>query len=242
MPGYSKESAEVLLAAIADEPPPEHARHDPALLAEHRAARADIAVLREQLALLGGELTRGPAPAPAPALAPPPAPALVSPALRRRRTLLAVAAGAAVLLGSALWLGPLRDDGQREDMVGGAGPGESAALTPEGFINCSQLIMEGTVLSVEPVPGAERDTITMAVDTWYKPAEGEAEVSFPMDWNVDPRLQVGDYTLISIPKGGDGTPDNWSTGNQIPELRQMIVQALPGADDNSCETGPQPNW
>lgn len=47
---------DALLAAITDEPLPAHARADDAFMAEHRAATADVALLREQLTLLGETL------------------------------------------------------------------------------------------------------------------------------------------------------------------------------------------
>jgi hypothetical protein len=48
---------DALMAAITGEPVPEEARRDPAFLAEHRAAEADLAVLREQLGRLAEALT-----------------------------------------------------------------------------------------------------------------------------------------------------------------------------------------
>ncbi|MEU6775648.1 hypothetical protein [Streptomyces sp. NPDC046759] len=48
---------DALMAAITGEPLPEEARRDPAFLAGHRAAEADVAVLREQLALIAEALT-----------------------------------------------------------------------------------------------------------------------------------------------------------------------------------------
>ncbi|WP_333773532.1 hypothetical protein [Streptomyces sp. IBSBF 3136] len=48
---------DALMAAITGDPLPEEARRDPAFRAEHRAAEADVSVLREQLALLAGALT-----------------------------------------------------------------------------------------------------------------------------------------------------------------------------------------
>ena len=53
---------DALMAAILDEPLPAGAAQDPALAAAHRAAVADIGVLRERLALIGDALA-GPAPA-----------------------------------------------------------------------------------------------------------------------------------------------------------------------------------
>jgi hypothetical protein len=51
--------ADALLAAITDEPPPEGARDDAEFLAEHRSALADVALLREQLTLIGDALADG---------------------------------------------------------------------------------------------------------------------------------------------------------------------------------------
>ncbi|WP_105975260.1 hypothetical protein [Streptomyces geranii] len=47
---------DALLAAITDEPLPAHARADADFMAEHRSAKADVALLREQLTLLGETL------------------------------------------------------------------------------------------------------------------------------------------------------------------------------------------
>ncbi|WP_328496345.1 hypothetical protein OHS59_29320 [Streptomyces sp. NBC_00414] len=50
------EGIDALLAAITDEPLPEGARDDPAFMAEHRSAVADVALLREQLRIMGDTL------------------------------------------------------------------------------------------------------------------------------------------------------------------------------------------
>ncbi|MEU9476589.1 hypothetical protein [Streptomyces sp. NPDC048191] len=77
---------DALMAAITGESLPEEARRDPAFLAEHRAAEADVALLKEQLTRLAealtGEETRG-APARSPGSAPRPRGA-VRPARARR--------------------------------------------------------------------------------------------------------------------------------------------------------------
>ncbi|KUN83461.1 hypothetical protein AQJ66_18835 [Streptomyces bungoensis] len=51
---------DALMAAITGEPLPQDARRDPAFLAEHHAAEADVAVLREQLNWLAEALTGQP--------------------------------------------------------------------------------------------------------------------------------------------------------------------------------------
>ncbi|WP_051044420.1 hypothetical protein [Streptomyces viridosporus] len=54
--GSEDDGTDALMAAILDEPLPVGARRDPAFLAAHGAAAADLAVLREQLALIGDAL------------------------------------------------------------------------------------------------------------------------------------------------------------------------------------------
>lgn len=53
--GY--DGVDALWAAITDEPLPEAARADSAFMAEHRAATADVALLKEQLGIIGAALT-----------------------------------------------------------------------------------------------------------------------------------------------------------------------------------------
>ncbi|MDQ1029242.1 hypothetical protein QF035_006824 [Streptomyces umbrinus] len=50
------EGMDALMAALTDEPLPEDARDDAEFLAEHRSALADVALLREQLRLMGDTL------------------------------------------------------------------------------------------------------------------------------------------------------------------------------------------
>ncbi|MER7199588.1 hypothetical protein [Streptomyces sp. NPDC000188] len=117
---------------------------------------------------------------------------------------------------------------------------EGGDVTPEGFVACSRLIVEGTVVRVEPVHGAERDTITLTVTRYYKPAKGPEKVTFRMDHDVDPRLKPGDRTLISIPKG-EQYPDNWATkAKDRASLRDMVVNALPGSRSLKCSKAPGP--
>ncbi|OLZ65721.1 hypothetical protein AV521_30360 [Streptomyces sp. IMTB 2501] len=52
---------DALMAAITGEPLPEEARRDPAFLAEHRAAEADVVLLKDELAWLAEALAGDPA-------------------------------------------------------------------------------------------------------------------------------------------------------------------------------------
>ncbi|MFD4835117.1 hypothetical protein ACFWPV_35595 [Streptomyces uncialis] len=115
----------------------------------------------------------------------------------------------------------------------------NASLSPEGFVACSRLIFEGTVTRVEPVPDAPRDRITLDVERHYKPDKGPGRITVTMDHDVDPRLKPGQRTLISVPKGEDH-PDNWATGEDMAELRELVVGALPGARTTECDgAGPR---
>ncbi|MDI3421837.1 hypothetical protein [Streptomyces luteolus] len=204
--------ADPLMAAITGEDPPDELRADPA----YRAAVTDVALLRAELHRLGDALGRPPEPLP-------------PPRTRTRRTaLFALAAScAAALLGGTIWLSaaPGREGGQ------GAG---GAAMTAEGAIACARLIVEGTVVRVDSLPGALQDRITLDVTRSYKPEKrGGHEVSFVMDVNVDPRLRPGDHTLVLVPRGSVH-PSHWSTGEDVARERAWIERALPGAREMTC--------
>ncbi|MFF5518133.1 hypothetical protein [Streptomyces coeruleorubidus] len=52
------DGTDALMAALVDDPLPEDARHDAPFMAAHRAAAADVTLLREQLLLIGETLAR----------------------------------------------------------------------------------------------------------------------------------------------------------------------------------------
>ncbi|MFI9149687.1 hypothetical protein [Streptomyces sp. NPDC053367] len=247
-----------LMAVLTGEPLPDEVRTDAAFMAEHRSAEADVALLRAQLGLLGHALAEPepepepqpePQPEPRPVPRPEPAPAR-TPVRRRRPFLLAVrvagvtcAVGVFSLLG---WLVVSSAPGGAADDSGGSnkaasgdqksGSGNEAAdLSAPGYLACARLIAEGDVTAVEPVPGAGQDRITLRVTRHLKPARGPAEVSFPMDRDVDPRPRTGDHVLISIPEGS-AVPDVWSVGAQdVAEARAWITRALPESRTIPCE-------
>ncbi|WP_329435227.1 hypothetical protein OG564_29425 [Streptomyces sp. NBC_01280] len=230
-----------LMTALTGEPLLPQDAADPETVAAHAAAQADVALLAEQVRGIGDALAARALPRPAPVVA-----------RRPRRRPLAVAFGAlaaacaATLLGGLVWLGAVAPGGGADnksaaDHGGAADSGKQGAdVTPEGFVACSRLIVEGTVVRVEPVPGAERDTITLTATRYYKPAEGPEKVTFRMDHDVDPRLKPGDRTLISIPKGEE-FPDNWAVkAADRASLRDMVVNALPGSRALTCSKAPGP--
>lgn len=317
MAGNERHAAvDALLAAITGEPLPEDLRDDPAALAEHRRAATDVALLREQLTLLGDALAApapeaprapdGPA-APAEPVRPagPTAPAEpaasavtgasaepgvsgasggpvppteptgpAEPAGPRRRSAARPPAGkprgagrpagpsgrrgrrgarlllgagaasaAAVLLGGLAWLGVQGGTSQ------GGGAGSSAAqadsgtsgakLSQEGLIACARLVVEGTVVRVEPVPQERRDRITLRVTRYYKPSSGPEEVVFPVDRDAGPRLEEGDRTLVTVPVDG-AEPVDRAVGRDLASRRDSVLRALPGSRGLTCDGGPGP--
>ncbi|MFG2380447.1 hypothetical protein [Streptomyces avermitilis] len=242
-------AVDALMAAITDEPLPAGAETDGPLLAEHRAALADVAVLREQLGIIGAALAEpGGAERPAPAPAPVPAPRERvgrppgRPGGRSRRpaartvafgTLVAAAvAGAVVGMG---WLVAQGGAGVSADSKASSGKAEGSSQTAPGYVACARLIVEGTVADVEPVPGAAQDRIALAVDRYYKPAAGKDRITFVMDHDIDPRLRQGDHVLIGIPRHS-ASPDIWTTGEKdIARERAWIRKALPESRNLTCE-------
>ncbi|KFF96489.1 hypothetical protein IQ62_35425 [Streptomyces scabiei] len=278
---------DALMAALLDEPLPEEALRDAEFVASRDAAAADIALLREQLGLIGEALAvtgedavagvppgrpvaarpgdaagaetdsgrvSGPAQAPTTSVTP-----LLPRPNRARRALkitfgtLAAAAAASVVLGVG-WVvvqagagansskssadsgaadeSAAKDGGRLED---GGGGDNSASLSPEGYVSCARLIVEGTVTEVEPVTGAQQDRITVEVDRWIKPDKGDDRIVFPMDHDVDPRLKQGDHVLVGIPRDS-AQPDIWTTKEaDIARDRAWIEEALSGTGGSACE-------
>ncbi len=238
-----KDDVDALMTAITDDPVPEEALSDPAFAAEHAAAVADVALLRERLGVIGAALAAAPE-APPERVVP-----LRAPRTARRRFTIASARSPRAappsrdrrdgLAGGGCGQGGRRDADSGDakaaapdERADGSGHAE-AARTAEGFVACSRLIVEGTVTAVDAVPGAARDRITLKVTRHIKPASGDRTVTFPMSHDVDPRLEKGDRALITVPKGA-AEPDNWATGKEGDELRRMILKALPGSAGIRC--------
>ncbi|GAA0341796.1 hypothetical protein ACKI1I_36755 [Streptomyces turgidiscabies] len=255
---------DALMAALTDDPLPEGALTDADFMAEHWSAAADVALLREQLGLIGDALTSQEHTEPAavperrPAGVPARIPVRERPFWRPLRTLAlgvaAVSAAGALITGSG-WLlsqagngaedastsssgeaAPSYSVGSDSDNGGGTKDGGGAAqLSHAGYLACARLVVEGTVTAVEPVPGADQDRITLRVTRYYKPAKGAAEVTFVMDKEVDPRLTVGVHTLIGIATDAV-SPDTWSTGEkEIATQRAWITAALAESRTLACE-------
>ncbi|MEI5103363.1 hypothetical protein RB200_38655 [Streptomyces sp. PmtG] len=237
---------DALMLAVTDAPVPEEARADAAFMAEHAAAAADVAALRAGLRAVGDTLARGPGEEPPAPRRPVRGPR--SGELWRRGLLVLAAMLATGLIGGVVWLGAWGgagdDAGSGDDKAYPAhsgpqrdaedeGPLPGGKRSPEGYVACARLIVEGTVLSVETLPGGIEDRITLDVTRSYKPAKAPDEVTFVMEVNADPRLRAGDRALIGIPQG-EASPDIWSTGKEIEEDRRWIMKALPGSRGLEC--------
>ncbi|MGW0813986.1 hypothetical protein ACWD00_12170 [Streptomyces viridiviolaceus] len=234
---------DALMAAITGEPLAPEARADAALLAEHRSAAADVALLREQLGIIGRTLG---APPPEEEPAPPALPAPVR--APRRRTLvlafrtLAVACAGAVVTGLG-WLvvqgGGIGDAGA-DSAASGAKQQDSAESGP-GFgsplhLACARLVAEGTVTGVGPGAGAAGQRVTVRLTRSYKPAKPETDaITFVLDEDTAAPLRPGDRTLVSIPRHA-AAPDAVLVGEDaIAPVRARITASLPESRTLTCE-------
>ncbi|MDC0765635.1 hypothetical protein [Streptomyces sp. HD] len=241
---------DALMAALTDEPLGDEARADAAFMAEHRSAAADVALLREQLEIIGHALAEPPAPVPVPEPehAPAPAPARVRRPARVRHRIrtvalgsLAVAAAASVLVGLG-WL--LTHAGSGDAMnsdAGGAADSKAAASPSVGadfgspdYLACSRLVAEGVVTAVEPVPGTTQERITLRVTRAYlpeKPGKNGDKVTFEMEKDS---VLKGEHLLVGIPRDAT-TPDVWFIGEEdIAPERAWITASLREAPKPTC--------
>ncbi|MEV1063478.1 hypothetical protein [Streptomyces sp. NPDC050263] len=236
---------DALLAAILDVPVgdlSEEVRADP----DHPAARADVALLREQLGLIADVLTE-PAPEPAgkPALAP----------VRRLRPLalrvVGVAAAGALVLGGG-WVvvqvgrgaadiqsSKSADDSgaaASEERAEASASGKGDLLGDPGYLACARLVAEGDVTDVVRVPGTTRERVTLHVTRSYKPEKSaRPEVEFLVEDDMDPLLGEGDHVLVALGEAS-ATPDMWAVGEtDIAPERAALVRALADAEGVPCE-------
>ncbi|MFH0518148.1 hypothetical protein ACHBTE_13320 [Streptomyces sp. M41] len=227
--------ADALLAAITGEPLPDEARADAAFMAEHRAATADVTLLREQLVVIGDALA-------APPPAPQPAPA--RPARARRRTLrlaygsLAVAAAASVVAGMG-WLvaqggGDALDAGGSNDAAKSQADERTAFGSPD-YLACAVVVAEGDVTSAEPLddPGLVR--VGVHVTVYYKGDEPRpTDVSYVVDAADTGDIAEGDRVLFGIPKDATA-PDHWAVGEeQVALERAWLKTSLAESRGATC--------
>jgi hypothetical protein len=251
-------SEAALMAVITGEAPPDDALADDAFMTEYRSATADMALLREQLDLIGQALAgpeqvleqvpeQGPEPGPGAGGG---ASVTSLSARRDRRKFLDVAlkglvaaVGASVVIGMG-WLvvqsGGMDaggDQGASSAADGSAGrehADQDAKLTNAGYLACARIVVEGTVAKVETVPGTGQDRITLDVTRYYKPDKGRARITFPLETGAVPSLRAGDPMLVGV-SGDQAHPDTWATGEkEIARERAWITDALPASRTLPC--------
>ncbi|MER7737222.1 hypothetical protein ABTX34_02615 [Streptomyces sp. NPDC096538] len=231
---------------------------DAAFRAERDAALADLAVLGEQLTLIGDALAgreaaaqAGERPDPEAGTArggtwahPPQATpaALNRPARRRSRyrpvRLVLGGLAAAAAAGLALGMGWLVTQGGHT--ADSAVPGfasdakEDTGSTAFGprYLACARLVAEGRVTALEEVPGTGGvQRVTLAASRYYK---GAGPVTFLRDDAADVPLRLGDQVLVGL-SPGLAHPDRTVVGEaDIAPVRAGIVAALPASRGTSC--------
>ncbi|MEU8968402.1 hypothetical protein AB0D11_03850 [Streptomyces monashensis] len=250
--GREYDGVDALMAAVTGEPLPEQARRDPAFVAEHRAAAADVAVLREQLALLGEALVGGTeaeaeadgeerrAVVPRPVRRPRPA--------RRRGLRFALGSLAGVTAFAAVagfgWLvthgsgqagGASAASDAKSRPVRGADQGRPA--DPARELACSRLVVEGTVARVTPQRASSWKRVTLTVTRSYKPAHGPAEVGFLLDDGARPAPRAGQHVLVTV-LAGEQDARLWAVGDaRVAAGRAWITESLPASRHLTCPSG-----
>ncbi|WP_426569509.1 hypothetical protein [Streptomyces canus] len=240
---------DALMMAVTGAPLSDEARADPVFLAAHRAAAADVALLREQLGLLADALAE-------PVGRPAPEPAPVRPVRAARRRLLpltlwavGVAAAGALVLGGG-WLvvqagqgvgidasSKSADDGAAADEKAESSAAGDSPLGDPAYLACeARLVVEGDVTDVERVPGTAQERVTLRVTRSYKPERPTTtEVGFVMEEGMDPLLAEGDHVLVGLAQGS-ASPDVWAVGAaDIAAERAAIARAAPSLDGVTCE-------
>lgn len=228
-------SVDALMAAITGERLPDEA--DDAFRAEHREAEADLALLRQQLGIIGDALAEVPRPERTPARAR---------ATRNRRPVrtfafgtVAVAAVAGVLAGTG-WLVSQAGSGAKEDSSSASGAkADTAARSPfssSGFLACTRLVAEGEVTRVEPVPRvAGQERVTLHVTRSYKPEKSKKELTLVIDEGaLQKALHKGDHILVAVPQHAAG-PDQVIVGEKpVARERAGLTEALSESAHVTC--------
>ncbi|WP_371671519.1 hypothetical protein OG985_30185 [Streptomyces sp. NBC_00289] len=226
---------DALMAAITGEQLPPEARGDAALRSEYRSAAADVALLREQLAVIAEALDE---PVPAPKQAPVRAP-------RRRRRAFSLAVGAlavacaATVFSGVAWLAAQSGGGigdESSDSDAKSASDSAAGQNALRDVACARLVVEGTVTAVRQLPadpGLER--VTLRVIRSYKPAEGKDEISVLRDETTAPVVRRGDHVLV-VGTRSAVAPDTWFVGDkEVSGEREWVTRALAESSGITCE-------
>ncbi|MCM1968469.1 MULTISPECIES: hypothetical protein [Streptomyces] len=245
---------DALMAALTDEPLPADA--DAATRAEHHAATADLAVLREQLGIIGHALSDPSAPAPAARPVPEPAPRPARPLRPTRRRMFRVALGSLAVAAAASMVAGLGWLVTQSGMSGDADNGGDSSAAAKGqadmesggtlfgsprYLACAYLVAEGQVTAAGPA-GNDPELVRVEVKATevYVPEPAYAKsvkgkpLTYVIDKNTAPGLRTGDEVLIGVPEKG-ASPDMWLVGEkEIAPERDRINRSLSGAADLKC--------
>ncbi|MEV7733294.1 hypothetical protein AB0O75_14595 [Streptomyces sp. NPDC088921] len=224
---------DALMAAITDAPLPEGAAADPAFLAEHRSAQDDVALLREQLRIIGETLTEA-----APAAKPVPP---RRPAAARRRTrafafgTLAVAAVAGVVTGLGWLMGHSGADSLSSADSGASKAEAGVRFGSPSYLACATTVAEGEVTAVKELPATGELQVTVHVTRSYKPTRGAANLTYVIsEYDLPEPLAKGTRVLFGVPQGSP-SPDHWVVGEQeIARERAWITASLPASRGLTC--------
>lgn len=218
---------DALMAAITDEPLPDEARADAAFLAEHRSATADVALLREQLGIIGRALSE-PAPVPEPAAVRARPPRTRRRAFRFAFGALAVAAVASVVVGT----GRLLVDNGDADAQSAGGAADKADSDAAGtlfgsphYLACARVVAEGTVAAADPLDDPELLRVTVHVTRYYRGDEARpAELTYVIGKAETGGIAEGDRVLFGVPKNAV-TPDYWAVGEKEVAVERALIKA-----------------
>ena len=226
--------SDALMAAITGEELTDEARADAAFLAEYRAAEADIALLREQLGILGETLAEPPP-------APQPVPLRPSRAARRRARALAFGTlAAAAVAGVVTGLGWLMGPGGGADSISSADSGAAKAeagvrFGGPAYLACATTVAEGEVTAVKELAATGELQVTVHVTRYWKPDRGAGNLTYVIGEDDLPEpLTRGTHVLFGV-TGGSPSPDHWVVGeDRIARERAWITASLPESRTLPC--------
>ncbi|MFI1420349.1 hypothetical protein ACH4VX_20670 [Streptomyces sp. NPDC020731] len=147
---------------------------------------------------------------------------------------LVAAAAAGLVLGMG-WLvtqgGGASDSGDSAVAQSDAKEADGVAFGSPRYLACARLVAEGTVLAVDPVPGAGAERVTLKASRYYK---GAGEVTFLRDLVDAPPLHEGDHVMVGMPPDGVH-PDMVVVGEaDIAPERARITASLPESRTLTC--------
>ncbi|MCS0604906.1 hypothetical protein NX794_27370 [Streptomyces sp. LP11] len=104
---------------------------------------------------------------------------------------------------------------------------------PVGELACSRLVVEGTVVKVEPRGESGGSRVTVTVGRAYKPAHAPVRVSFLLDGS-QPAPHTGQPVLVRVARDRQNA-DLWAVGEApVKAARAWLTEALPDSRHATC--------